>query len=143
MKLKRVCAFYFNTTFLSLLNIFLQLDWTFLALLLFRFAFANLSKSVDLPLLIIFCRTFYWRYFSKPTKLILLVSLHEEVCIDFNLIYSLLLFLSLSLCISPKVLILMHLMQIYERFRPCYFEVLILFWLVNGCNICLASWNQT
>ena len=44
-----------------------------------------------------FTYVFFVLFLSKKTKLSLLVSLHEEVSIDFNFIYYLLLFLSLSL----------------------------------------------
>ena len=41
--------------------------------------------------------TFFVLFLSITTKLNLLVSLHEEVCIDLNFIYYLLLYLSLSI----------------------------------------------
>ena len=75
-----------------------------------------------------FVPPFRWLSLSKTTKINLLVSLHEEVCIDLNLFIiccslslslflSLFLFLSFFLFLFLKVL---HLMQIYGRFRPCY-----------------------
>ena len=82
--------------------------------------------------LINFCHIFL----LKTTKLNLL---HEEVRIDdFNFMYYLLLSLSLSLFLtlslyhflslsfSPSLFkgpLLMHLMQIYGRFCPCYIKI--------------------
>ena len=85
---------------------------------------------------------------SKTTKLNLLVSNHEEVSINFNFIIC----CSLSLCIyiylslslsfslplslsflflSPKFPLLLHLMQIYERFRLCSLLRLCVFNVYN------------
>ena len=61
----------------------------------FRFIFANLLESED------FVLRYADTFLSKTTKLNLLFSLHEEVCIDdLNIIYNLLLFLSLSFFFS-------------------------------------------
>ena len=72
------------------------------------FVFANLLKFVDLPYItdsdstLGDCVIFFVLFLSKTTKLNLLFSIHEEVCIDFIFNYHLLLslFLSLSLSLS-------------------------------------------
>jgi hypothetical protein len=68
---------------------------------IFNFVFANLYHCRDVTL---YCHTFFVLFLSKTTKLNLLVSLHEEVCIYFHFIYHLLFslsfFISLSLNLS-------------------------------------------
>ena len=62
---------------------------------------------------------FFRAFLSKTTKLKWLVSLHEEVSID--LITGNQCMISQNyIFLSPNVTLLMHLMQIYRRFRPCF-----------------------
>ena len=82
----------------------------YLSIFVLIFRFANLLKSVDLLMawyffVTLYYPTFFVLFLSITTKLNLLVSLHEEVCIDLNFIYYLLLSLSLSLSLSLYIYI--------------------------------------
>ena len=83
-----ICPFKLHVLLLMFLDLHLQISWTQTIYLRSHF----------------FVQFFWYNFFvlflSKTTKLNLLVSLHEKVCIDFNFIYYLLLSLSLSFFLS-------------------------------------------